>query len=112
LSHAEIKARLESSGADIDRVTLYRILDSLLAAGIVRKAVDSRGVLRFSVAARRTPHDGHAHFRCEDCGGVFCVDAPLPVAPSLPDGFHLHGAELDLHGICARCGDAGEGHPA
>lgn len=105
LSHGDIDARLAAGVSPLDRVTLYRVLDSLVTAGLALKAVDARGVFRFSAAQTRVVHDSHAHFRCEDCGGVFCLDAPPPVAPRLPDGFRLHGAELDLHGTCARCGD-------
>lgn len=104
-SHGEIEVRLAAAESPLDRVTLYRVLDSLVTAGLALKAVDARGVFRFSAAQMRVVHDRHAHFRCEDCGGVFCLDAPPPVAPRLPDGFRLHGAELDLHGTCARCGD-------
>lgn len=111
-SHGEIEARLAAAASPLDRVTLYRVLDSLVTAGLALKAVDARGVFRFSAAQTGVAHQRHAHFRCEDCGGVFCLDAPPPAAPSLPDGFRLHGAELDLHGTCARCGDAGGGHPA
>lgn len=108
LSHADIKIRLESTGANIDRVTVYRILDSLVAAGLCLKAADSRGVFRFSATEARVAHGHHAHFRCGACGGVFCLDAPLPSAPKLPAGFRLQGVELDMHGTCARCDDVGD----
>lgn len=112
VSHGDIEARLAAAESPLDRVTLYRVLDSLVTAGLALKAVDARGVFRFSAAQAGVVHQHHAHFRCEDCGGVFCLDTPPPVAPSLPDGFRLHGAELDLHGTCARCGDEGEGQRA
>jgi Fur family ferric uptake transcriptional regulator len=43
------------------------------------------------------------HFRCEDCGGVFCLDAAPPAAPRLPLGFSLSRVDFDLRGRCAGC---------
>lgn len=98
LSHADIEIRLP----DADRVTLYRVLDSLVAGGLALKAVDTRGVFRFSAAAQRQ-HAGHVHFRCTDCGGVFCLKAEPPPPPKLPRGFRLAEVELDVRGTCADC---------
>lgn len=98
LSHADIEILLP----DADRVTLYRVLDSLVACGLALRAADARGVFRFSAAGARR-HDGHAHFRCIDCGGVFCLKAAPPPPPKLPRGFHLAAADYDLRGTCADC---------
>lgn len=104
MTHAELDTLLSEDGdAAIDRVTLYRILDSLVACELALKAVDARGVFRFSSAGTRREHAGHTHFRCVDCGGVFCLDAPLPPPPKLPRGFRLKDMEFDLRGVCAKC---------
>jgi Fur family ferric uptake transcriptional regulator len=99
LSHADIEALLP----DADRVTLYRILDSLVACGLALKAVDTRGVFRFSASGTQREHGGHVHFRCTDCGGVFCLKAAPPPPPKLPRGFRLVEVDYDVRGICASC---------
>jgi Fur family ferric uptake transcriptional regulator len=99
LSHADLEARLP----DADRVTLYRVLDSLVACGLAMKAVDARGVFRFSASGARREHDGHVHFRCTGCGGVFCLKAIPPPPPKLPRGFRLAEVEFDVRGTCADC---------
>lgn len=99
LSHADIEASLP----DADRVTLYRVLDSLVACGLALKAVDTRGVFRYSASDAQREHKGHVHFRCTDCGGVFCLKAAPPPPPKLPRGFRLATVELDVSGVCARC---------
>lgn len=107
LSHADLEAAQVRGGAEagaIDRVTLYRVLDSLVASGLALKAVDPRGVFRFSAAASSRRHAGHVHFRCVDCGGVFCLDAAPPPPPRLPRGFRLAQMEVDVRGTCAQCG--------
>ena len=99
LSHADLEAQLP----DADRVTLYRVLDSLVACGLALKAVDARGVFRFSASATRREHGGHVHFRCTGCGGVFCLKTSPPPPPKLPRGFRLGAVEMDVHGTCAQC---------
>lgn len=100
LSHAEVEHVLDEA---MDRVTLYRILDSLVACGLALKAVDPRGVFRFSAAAPQHRHESHVHFRCTDCGGVFCLKAAPPPLPKLPRGFRLAEVEYDVRGTCASC---------
>lgn len=108
LCHAEIEARLGAADrTPPDRVTLYRVLDSLVACGLALKAVDTRGVFRFSAAGMQHRHAGHVHFRCTDCGGVFCLKAPPPAPPKLPRGFRLAEVELDVRGTCADCARSG-----
>ncbi len=101
VSHAEIEERLGEP--TMDRVTLYRVLDWLVASGLAHKSADAHRVFRFSVASL-SEHATHVHFRCEQCGAVYCLDASLPVAPALPPGFSLTRLDFDLRGICANCG--------
>lgn len=103
LCHGEIESFLGNHETAIDRVTLYRVLDSLVACGLALKAVDTRGVFRFSAAGVQRRHTEHIHFRCIDCGGVFCLSAEPPPAPKLPRGFRLSDIEFDVRGTCAGC---------
>jgi Fur family ferric uptake transcriptional regulator len=103
LTHNEIELALGAPA--IDRVTLYRVLDWLVDSGLAHKNSDSHRVFRFSAAAAGE-HATHIHFRCEHCGGVFCLDAAPPSAPSLPTGFELSRLDFDLRGRCATCGEA------
>ena len=104
LSHAEIDATLDSKRqARMDRVTLYRVLDWLADNGFAHKAVDASGVFRYKASAPDVDHTEHVHFRCTECGGIYCMKAPAPRTPKLPRGFHLTKMNLDLQGECARC---------
>ncbi len=108
LCHAELESQLGAGEAGIDRVTLYRVLDSLVEHGLALKAVDTRGVFRFSATGAQRQHASHIHFRCTDCGGVFCLKAEPPPPPRLPRGFRLGEVEFDVRGTCAAC-SAGAG---
>lgn len=104
LSHAEVEAQIVGKdNKTIDRVTLYRILDSLVACGLLLKAVDARGVFRFSASASHRQHQSHLHFRCTDCGGVFCLPGAPPIVPELPEGFRLGAMTCDISGVCPGC---------
>jgi Fur family ferric uptake transcriptional regulator len=102
LTHHDIELALGT--VPLDRVTLYRVLDWLVECGLAHKSTDARGVFRFSVAVAGE-HQAHTHFRCDFCGRVFCLDAPPPTPPRLPDGFSLSRMDLDLRGRCATCAD-------
>jgi Fur family ferric uptake transcriptional regulator len=107
LSHGDIAIALsQASGPYMDRVTLYRVLDSLVGKGLVLKAVDANGVFRYSGAQARRPHAGHVHFHCLDCGGMFCLEAKPPTPPRLPSGFRLREVEYDVRGSCPDCSEA------
>ncbi|MDB5815926.1 MAG: Fe2+/Zn2+ uptake regulation protein [Rhodocyclales bacterium] len=102
LSHHDVEAAL--SDLDIDRVTLYRVLDWLVESGLAHRVTDAQRVFRFSLAAPNAPqHDQHAHFRCEDCGKVFCLDDVQIAQPALPKGFSAKSVGLSVTGQCAQC---------
>jgi Fur family ferric uptake transcriptional regulator len=103
LSHAEIENELEQGDRAVDRVTIYRVLDWLVSAGLAHKAVDSQGVFRFSAAEPEGRHAQHAHLRCTGCGGLFCLKALPLTQPKLPRGFRFGGMDIDIRGECPHC---------
>lgn len=87
----------------MDRVTLYRVLDSLVSAGLALRQADESRTYCFSAAQQTEAHAAHAHFRCDECGRVFCLEMPPPSEPALPAGFRLSRMSLDLRGECRDC---------
>ena len=101
LTHQEIDEATQD-GHPLDRVTLYRTLDWLVEQGFAHRIEGQDRVWRFNSAAREG--STHAHFHCQGCGMVFCLEQVMPaVAVSLPAGFQLDHAELSLHGLCPDC---------
>lgn len=103
LSHHELEERIDRS-FDIDRVTIYRVLDWLTAQGLAHRIAGDDRVRRFNAAGHA--HEGaHAHFQCSGCGTVLCLDefSPAP-AVRLPRGFRPQQFELTVKGLCAGCG--------
>lgn len=103
MSHEELGSSLAALDVPHDRVTLYRALDWLVEQGIARRIAGSDRAWRFE-AVRPDSHR-HAHFHCDRCGRVICLESLQPTAAvALPDGYRLDRAELVFHGACATCG--------
>ncbi|NLF55291.1 MAG: transcriptional repressor [Thauera phenolivorans] len=103
MSHDELGAALDAAGVAHDRVTLYRALEWLVGQGIATRIAGGERAWRFEL--RGDDSHRHAHFHCERCGQIVCLeDVAATAAPSLPAGFELERAELVLHGACADCG--------
>lgn len=102
LSHQEVEQAARGKGLTADRVTLYRVLDWLVSQGLAHRIEGQDRVWRYK-AGEREGH-GHAHFHCNRCGQVYCLDELRPAfALSLPPGYLFQGAELTIRGLCPRC---------
>lgn len=108
LNHDQICSALEGAGEHHDRVTLYRALDWLVEQDIATRVAGSDRAWKFELVR----HHGHrhAHFHCQRCGRVLCLEEVEPaLCGALPSGFSLAQAELVLHGACADCNTADPG---
>src|SRR5882762_4310462 len=94
-THLEIAGWLQGQHA-VDRVTVYRVLEWLVAQHIAHRIAGDDRVWRFMISATKNPagtpkpakqHGQHAHFTCESCGKTFCLDDQPKVAMKLPKGF-------------------------
>ena len=74
LSHGEIEAQLTDT--DLDRVTLYRVLEWLVEQSLAHRVGGLSGFDRAMRFAFSRPEQGHAHahFQCVQCGTTMCLD--------------------------------------
>jgi Fur family transcriptional regulator, ferric uptake regulator len=104
LSHAEIELQLADT--DLDRVTLYRVLEWLVEQSLAHRVGAMAGfdrAMRFAFS-RPERSSAHAHFQCVQCGTTMCLDdVAVPLLP-VPGGVQLQGIELAAFGYCASCG--------
>lgn len=96
LSHVELAKQL---GKRFNRVTLYRVLDWLVARALVHR-VATPEAWRFS-AVPLTPHP-HAHFICTICHRTLCLADPLPRL-TLPTSYRVETWEMTIYGCCPDC---------
>jgi Fur family transcriptional regulator, ferric uptake regulator len=102
LTHPSVEQEARARGLSADRVTVYRVLDWLVAHGYAHRIAGEDRVWRFNAASRG--NHGHAHFHCQQCGQVFCLNDLQPVfSLNLPEGFRFEAAELTIQGLCPQC---------
>jgi len=98
---------LEQSLKKYDRVTLYRTLNSFLEAGILHKIPNDDGIacygLCFETCTPENHHHNHAHFKCNDCGTIVCLDMPVTEAIDLPKGYKKENINVIIDGVCKNC---------
>lgn len=112
LSHAQALASLQARGLDINRVTLYRLLDRLAACGVLqRHADDDARTWRYGLAA--SGEEALApRFECDACHRQFrLTEASEPTQAVARDLFRTlarlghqgQRVDLSIHGTCAGC---------
>jgi Fur family transcriptional regulator, ferric uptake regulator len=103
LSHGDVVEALPA-GHEIDRVTVYRVLEWLTDSGIAHRIAGDDRVWRFTLTSGDTQAHRHAHFACVECGRVECLPKISTDARyRLPRGYQTRAIELTIKGICARC---------
>lgn len=101
LSHAEIQDQLDGL---CDRVTIYRVLDRLMAEDLVHKVVTLEGVAKYAAchSCTSTHSHNHVHFSCDNCKSVTCVDSVQP-AFVLPEKYTVFQVNFTVSGLCPQC---------
>jgi len=109
LTHEEVAAAYTTAtGEAPDRVTIYRVLDRLVEAGLCDRRVVADRINRFS---RHVEAESGNIFECDQCHKVLA----LPSDPELPkmmgrlgrtlrkQGIDTRHTALTLHGTCGNC---------
>ena len=102
LSHSEISSMLAEP---LDKVTLYRTLQTLTAAGIAHQVQGLDGVWRFCAhdpQSKGCPGD-HPHFLCLHCGKMICLIGQKLPRVEVPEGMTVEGKQLVVYGCCSKC---------
>src|SRR5439155_6958985 len=99
--HDELKSR----GQPVGLASVYRVLDTLVANGLVQRLDLGDGVTRYEPT--RTDEDHHHHLVCDDCGKVeaFADDRLERAIRDLEkrSGYAVAGHDVVLRGACATC---------
>jgi Fur family ferric uptake transcriptional regulator len=102
LSQDQISGQLESR--TLNKVTVYRTLESLAEAGLVHHAFMEDRAWHFELADHCTEHQCHPHFTCTRCGVTQCMtDITLPMAVIPRKGFVITRQQVRLEGLCPAC---------
>lgn len=105
MSHFELTESLGSQ--NIDRVTLYRVLNVLTEAKLIHQVQGTDGIWRYcyhETTSKSCP-GGHPHLLCECCGEMRCLEAQELQHVNVPDGFVVSHKQMLIIGCCANCSD-------
>lgn len=99
---------IQESMKSIDRVTLYRTLESLKKQGIIHKAYQEKNETYYAICGttcqkNEHTHD-HIHFKCSTCEQVTCEKTTTTVKISIPE-YEIKRTSIYLEGICKLCND-------
>lgn len=103
MSHGDVEQQL----ADMDRVTIYRTLSTFEDKGIIHRAYDGGGVVKYALChancSAHSHQDEHLHFSCIQCGNTYCIEGyAIPEIVS-PKGYTINNVFLFAKGICSSC---------
>ena len=88
---------------EVDKSTLYRNLTSFEQAGIIHRINDHTGIAKYAFGESPTEGKEHAHFVCECCETVYCMEGRAPMQIRVPKGFKTNNVQTIIRGICADC---------
>ncbi len=88
----------------MNKVTVYRTLDSLVGAGLVHRAFLHNRAWHFELADHCSAKQCHPHFTCTSCGVTRCMtDILLPMAKIPQEGYVISRQQVRLEGLCPAC---------
>ncbi len=100
LSENEIREKLVGN---YDRTTFYRSFKTLEESKIIHKIVVDNQLVKYAIDSSVSRKTEHAHFYCNTCETVKCLESVKVEIPSLPTGFTASEIEVVIKGICDQC---------
>lgn len=104
LAHSDIEKKM---GGSLDRVTVYRTLQTFLEKGLIHSIPTSDNSIRYALCksdcSEGHHHDDHVHFVCDECGNTVCLENVTTPVVKLPRGFKGKQVEVVISGTCKDC---------
>jgi Fur family ferric uptake transcriptional regulator len=94
----------QKMNGEMDRVTIYRILNSFCEDGILHRVASDDGKNYFALctACDHQEHNhNHFHFRCLSCEKVECLHEEVRL--NLPKGYRFENMNCWVSGYCSSC---------
>ena len=102
ISHSDIQKKMNP----IDRVTLYRTLETLKEKGIIHNAFQENNETYFAICGRTCEehqhHHEHIHFKCLKCNTVSCKEVNKTFEIPLPN-HEIYKVSINVEGLCDEC---------
>ena len=96
---------IERLGSDMNKTTIYRVLDKLEDDGILHSFLGKNGCKWYAKCnngcSSSVHHDIHPHFECTSCGKVDCLSINIHI-PEVPNR-KIEMSQVLLQGKCEEC---------
>jgi len=103
MSHGDVEQQLIA----MDRVTIYRTLSTFEEKGIIHRAYDGGGVVKYALChadcSSHQHRDEHLHFSCVQCGNTYCIEGYTIPEVENPKGYTIDNVFLFAKGTCSSC---------
>jgi len=93
----------ENLAGNYDRTTFYRSFKTLVESKIIHKIVIDSQVVKYALDTSIFQEEQHAHFFCNECHTVKCMETVLVKKYVLPDGYDDTETDVLIKGICSMC---------
>ena len=103
MSHQMIE---EALSIEVDRATIYRVLNRFHEDGLVHRVIGENGKQYFALcdSCEKSDHNhDHFHFRCKKCGKVECLSKEIEIR--LPEGYISENFNGMIVGTCSGCSE-------
>lgn len=103
MSHSDLEDALENK---LDRVTLYRTLNSFEDKGLIHRVHKGDKVLRYALCKGKcaTNHvDSHVHFSCSECEHIYCMNHMDIPQVQVPGNYKATNFYFLIEGVCEAC---------
>jgi Fur family ferric uptake transcriptional regulator len=94
---------MDQMSLNVDRVTVYRILNTFCDDGVTHKVIAEDGKSYFALCQHCEEfhrHD-HFHFQCTICNKIECLEQFIDI--KLPTGYIVKDMNCIVSGICSDC---------
>lgn len=102
MSMMDLELQLET----LEKSSVFRVLTLLLEHDLVHAIEDGRGIVKYEMChgeGHCSVNDMHAHFYCEKCRNVYCLEEVNLPKVDLPEGYNMKSINFMIKGICPNC---------
>ncbi len=99
---------LEHNLIQLDRVTIYRTLNTFESKGLIHRIIGPNNEVKYAYCSDHchegTHDDNHLHFTCLACEKTYCMEQESPKI-ELPSGYVINQSSILIEGTCEYCSE-------
>lgn len=98
---------IEVFAEQFDRTSIFRTLNAFEEKGIIHSIPNTERGTLFALCGSECSEESHthehAHFTCQNCKKVYCIDLKEEPVFKVPVGFVLEDSNIIMKGLCKTC---------